>query len=70
MRNNFPVVADQTMAVVGQPLLYARVDLVRLADGTPEVMELELIEPSLYLRYDEGAAERFAEAVDSPLGRR
>jgi hypothetical protein len=57
--------SEQVMKAVGRTLLYARVDLARLADGTPAVMELELIEPSLYLRYDEGAAERFAEAVVS-----
>ncbi len=56
--------AGGAMAAIGRPLLYARVDLVRLANGTPAVMELELIEPSLYLRYDAGAAERFAKAVD------
>jgi hypothetical protein len=27
-------------------------------------MELELIEPSLYLRMDDGAADRFAAAFD------
>jgi hypothetical protein len=39
------------------------VDLVRLPDGVPALMELELIEPSLYLRYDPLAPERFADAV-------
>jgi hypothetical protein len=50
----------------GTPM-YARVDVVRLSDeGKPEefaVMEVELIEPSLYLRTSEGAPERFAQAV-------
>ena len=32
-----------------EPLLYARVDCVSDADGTPRLMELELIEPSLFL---------------------
>jgi glutathione synthase/RimK-type ligase-like ATP-grasp enzyme len=42
--------------------LYARVDLVR---GGHEflIMELELIEPSLYLRMDLAAPERFAAAL-------
>ncbi|MEM0962858.1 MAG: hypothetical protein AAGK21_10030 [Bacteroidota bacterium] len=44
-------------------LLYARVDAVRLDDGRFAVMELELIEPSLYFPYAEGSAERFADAV-------
>ncbi|MFQ3558742.1 hypothetical protein QZN11_18325 [Streptomyces gramineus] len=37
-------------AVPGAPeLLYARVDLVDGADGRPQVMELELVEPNLFL---------------------
>jgi glutathione synthase/RimK-type ligase-like ATP-grasp enzyme len=44
--------------------LYARIDLVRNANSDFEVMELELIEPSLYLRTDPAAPERFARAVD------
>jgi glutathione synthase/RimK-type ligase-like ATP-grasp enzyme len=55
--------ADAVMATLGKPLLQARVDLVRLEDGAPAVMELELIEPSLYFREDEGAAGRFAGAL-------
>ncbi len=39
---------------------YARVDLVRLAD--PAVMELELIEPELFLRHADAAA-RYAEVL-------
>jgi glutathione synthase/RimK-type ligase-like ATP-grasp enzyme len=44
--------------------LYARIDLVRNAEADFEVMELELIEPSLYLRTDPDAPGRFARAVD------
>ena len=43
--------------------LYARVDFVRGDDGRWWLMELELIEPSLYLRMSEGAPERFAQAL-------
>jgi len=42
-------------------LLYARVDLVH--DPEPLVLELELAEPSLYLLYGEGSAERFAAVI-------
>lgn len=44
-------------------LLYARVDMVRDANGVMRLMELELIEPSLFLSFakDNGAA--FAAAV-------
>jgi glutathione synthase/RimK-type ligase-like ATP-grasp enzyme len=43
--------------------LYARVDLVHGPDGAPVLLELEVIEPSLYLATSAGAAERFAAAV-------
>jgi hypothetical protein len=44
--------------------LYARVDLVRHPPGTAGfvLMELELVEPSLYFRIVPGSAERFARA--------
>ena len=51
------------LAAVDEPLLYARIDLVRGLDGMPQLIELELIEPDLYLGYDEGAGARFAAAV-------
>ena len=43
-----------------KPLVYGRIDLIRGADGSPCVLELELAEPSLYFAYAEGAAQRFA----------
>lgn len=51
----------------GADLAYARVDLMRLADGTLAVSELELIEPGLYLDVVPGNAERFARAVAARL---
>jgi glutathione synthase/RimK-type ligase-like ATP-grasp enzyme len=54
--------AARILAAVDEPLLYARVDLVRGLDG-PQLIELELIEPDLYLGYDSGAGRRFAAAV-------
>ena len=53
---------NAAIAAVGQRLLYARVDLVRSGD-TFRVMELELVEPALYLRTEAGAADRFADAI-------
>ncbi len=47
--------------------LYARVDLLRDPSGAPLVLELELAEPSVFLRYAEGAAERFAEHIAAAL---
>lgn len=43
--------------------LYARVDLIRDQQGEPVVLEVELIEPSLFFPFAAGSAERFAEAV-------
>jgi glutathione synthase/RimK-type ligase-like ATP-grasp enzyme len=59
--------AARILAAVEEPLLYARIDLVRGLDGAPLLIELELIEPDLYLGYDEGAGERFAAAVAAVL---
>jgi glutathione synthase/RimK-type ligase-like ATP-grasp enzyme len=47
--------------------LYGRADIVRLDDGTPAIMELELIEPSLYVSFDGAAADRFARAIAGEL---
>ena len=55
--------AGAVLAAVGRELPYARVDLVRAADGTLRLIELEIIEPQLYLRWDEGSAARFASAI-------
>jgi len=45
------------------PLAYARVDLIRDADGAPCLLELELVEPSVFTRSAEGVAERFARTI-------
>jgi hypothetical protein len=44
-------------------LLYARVDLVSTPDGWA-LMELELVEPSLFLSYEPGAADALARAIE------
>jgi hypothetical protein len=54
--------ADQVVQSVEPLPVYARADFVRGPDGGFLLMELELIEPSLYLRMDEEAPWRFAEA--------
>jgi hypothetical protein len=43
--------------------LYARVDLVPGEDGAPQVLELELTEPSLFLAVGDAAADRVAAAI-------
>ncbi len=55
---------NAAIAAVGQKLLYARADLVRSGDAF-RVMEMELVEPAIYLRTEPGAPERFAEAIAS-----
>ena len=55
--------AADVMRVLDSQPLYARVDLVRLSSGGPALMELELIEPSLYFAFDGESPERFADAV-------
>lgn len=54
-------------ALSGTPL-YARVDFVRNNEDDFLVMELELIEPSMYLRTDPEAPTRFARAIDERYG--
>jgi len=55
--------AEKVLAAIPQALLYARIDLVRLPDGSPVVIEVELTEPYLYLRYEPAAAARLATAL-------
>lgn len=54
-------VATAALAAVPSPPTYARVDLVD-RDG-PLVMELELIEPELFLRYDAGSVRRLSDSL-------
>ena len=49
--------------LLGRELPYARVDMMRLADGRLAVSELELIEPGLYLDVHPGNAALFADVV-------
>ncbi|WP_128428241.1 ATP-grasp domain-containing protein [Streptomyces cyaneus] len=58
-------VAERALAAVpnAPELLYARVDLVDGEDGQPRVMELELVEPSLFLSLHPGSVPRVVEAI-------
>ncbi len=57
---------DAVVAAVGRrfpkfaPLAYIRVDLLHDDDDAPCVLELELVEPSLFFAHGAGSAERFA----------
>ena len=57
------ILAATTLAAVKEQLLYARVDMVRAPDGSFQLMELELIEPSLFLLHAPDGGAMFAEAV-------
>ncbi|WP_327723974.1 hypothetical protein OG920_14280 [Streptomyces europaeiscabiei] len=59
------VVAERALAAVpGNPeLLYARVDLVTGEDGRPCVMELELVEPNLFLWLHPDSLPHVVEAI-------
>jgi hypothetical protein len=67
-----PAIADEPLLKAGRkvvdtistPPLYARVDFVRTVGENFALMELELIEPALYFRMDNGAPGRFAAAFD------
>jgi glutathione synthase/RimK-type ligase-like ATP-grasp enzyme len=54
--------AQKVINAIPESCLYARVDLVELGDQNWALMEVELIEPSLYLRTDAQAPFRFARA--------
>ena len=47
--------------------VYARVDMVRDADGTLAIIELELIEPSLWLQHAQDGGDLFVSALRAAL---
>ena len=64
----FPIADDERAVAIAAlapygDLLYGRVDLARDDAGQPLVMELELVEPSLFFPWSPGAADRFARAL-------
>lgn len=54
--------ARRVLDAAPSPWLYARVDGIETADGFM-LLELELLEPSLYLRHSETGPARFADAI-------
>lgn len=58
---------ERILSVVQQPTLYARIDLVPDGDGSLVLMELELVEPMLYLKCDAAPAGRFVQAVEAAM---
>ena len=62
-------VATRVLAALPfETLAYVRVDLLPSENG-PQLLELELTEPSVFLPYGEGAAARFAAVLAARLGR-
>ncbi len=55
--------ARRVVAAVEGPLLYARVDVAPGPDGDPVVMELELMEPSLFFVQCPAALSRYVAAL-------
>ena len=55
--------AHKALAAAPAPTAYARVDMVADEAGAWRIMELELIEPALWLDKAEGSAERFGTAI-------
>lgn len=64
---NLLATGEKIMQYISPTPLYARIDFVRTDDGEFAVVELELIEPSMYLREAAHAPRMFAEAIDSWL---
>ncbi|MBY0520218.1 MAG: hypothetical protein K2P79_07310 [Sphingomonas sp.] len=60
-------VAKHALAALPEAPCYARVDLLRLADGGLALIELEAIEPDLYPDLDDGVRDRLATAVAAVL---
>jgi glutathione synthase/RimK-type ligase-like ATP-grasp enzyme len=72
-----PFNVSSEMKVIGENILkklstiplYGRVDLVRIKQNEFALMELELIEPSLYLNKDEQSPIRLAKAFNEKLSK-
>jgi hypothetical protein len=59
--------AEQVLAAIDAPLLYARIDMVPDAEGRWLLMEAELIEPDFYLGSDPAQGAGFARALRASL---
>lgn len=59
--------AHRAIEALAKPVFYARIDLVT-GDAGPLLMELELIEPSLYFNASRACLERFVEGVLARYG--
>ncbi|MGE0143477.1 MAG: RimK family alpha-L-glutamate ligase [Planctomycetota bacterium] len=55
--------AERVLELAPGALLYARVDVLRSPEGTLDLNELELVEPSLFFRHAPRSAELLADAL-------
>jgi hypothetical protein len=60
-------VAVKVLGAIDSEWLYARVDVMRMEDGSWALSELELVEPSLFLSHAPEACERFVRNIRSAL---
>jgi len=60
-------IGNKAMSSISGTTIYARVDLVRCPNGKFGVMELELIEPSLYFNMYPEAAGYFVDALEKMM---
>ncbi len=61
-------IAEAALAPIAAQILYGRVDLARDDRDRPVVMELELVEPSLFFTRGPGSVERFVDGLARRLG--
>ena len=59
--------AQRTLSTLNDPWIYARVDALRLEDGTWVLNELEMVEPSLFFRHSDVAAKKLTKCIKQNL---
>lgn len=69
MRALCMVPALQSAGITLEQIAYARVDLIRDHENKPVILEVELVEPSLFLAYSPDAPARFASVLESSITR-
>ncbi|MFL2983671.1 MAG: hypothetical protein ACJZ12_04695 [Candidatus Neomarinimicrobiota bacterium] len=57
--NKIKSLADKVLAILPEGCFYSRIDML-LLHGKPKIIEVELIEPSLYFNLDLKSSEIFA----------
>lgn len=59
--------SKKVLSAIETKLLYARVDFINDSENRPCLIELELIEPSLYFRYDDESGKRLVQALEKMM---